>query len=453
MMITYEGFVRIWDLKSGSYKEHALSNVVAGQIPIRIISCEGKLIISYYPNIIKIWDLETGAFEKELHFNSATLFGHTKEGKLLIGSQSSMRDSITVFDLKSGEYHESKIPYYIQKGRKDMPATKDYLKHFFVRNERELIIVCGFYDENGGKILIWDLETNRIQKELQGLSKMRFRDCCLTEDGSQLFTVYKDSNEIRIYNLTTEESTIAFEKSFRDADDSSAITALCLSKEELISGDADGKIKIWDLGTGACKDTFPVDESPISSLTLTEDHKLLAKSKTNLKVLDLYTSKTGLFESLARAFEEVSTDHDHTQTMQRFLKLSQADRNRIYFELYNILKPSSSDKHYGEHAFHDQCGLRSTPQQKAQAIRNHSLRSLAHLFESDTQDCKLVMDRFLKLPQSERNKIYYELYKILKPSSSHKHYGEHAFLDQRGLRSTPQQKAQAIRNYLNGKSS
>jgi len=136
--------------------------------------------------------------------------------------------------------------------------------------------------------------------------------------------------------------------------------------------------------------------------------------------------------------------------MDRFKRMPKRERNEIYGELYEILKPLKND-YFGsaEHAFHNEHGQSSTLQQKAQAIQNHLARKIAKLFEGDEHDHEIAMERFLRLPEAMRGTIYGELYEILKPLKND-YFGcaEHAFHNKHGQSSTSQQKAQAIRNYF-----
>lgn len=136
--------------------------------------------------------------------------------------------------------------------------------------------------------------------------------------------------------------------------------------------------------------------------------------------------------------------------LEHFSRMREKEKNGVYYELYLIHgSPHSDDFEYGRHAFHGTCRLKSTPEQKARAIHNYLARKIAAQFKGDAMDQKIAMEKFNQLPKTIKNQIYYEMYKIHNsPSTNDPNYGERAFHDTDGLSSTPEEKAQAILNYL-----
>ncbi len=225
----------------------------------------------------------------------------------------------------------------------------------------------------------------------------------------------------------------------------SSVTCFAVIDGKIVSGCDDGKIRVWDLEKRKRVHTLTGHTGGVYCLAVI-DGKLVSGSDDNtIRVWDFKAKNDAVFEEIAGLFQS-----NVPTAMDRFSRMPAKEKNKVYGELYEILKPLSND-YFGcaEHAFHDQHGLTSTPQQKALAIRHYLLRKTAQLFEGDEHDRKAAMEGFMWLPIELREKIYGELYGILKPFSND-YYGcaEHAFHDQYGQSSTPVQKAEAIHNYL-----
>ena len=113
----------------------------------------------------------------------------------------------------------------------------------------------------------------------------------------------------------------------------------------------------------------------VKSFIHAEDGRFIfGTSDGMIKILDFHASRKRIFQELADKFAKMD-EYDipeRMMVMARFLKMPKKERAEIYGELYQMLKPFPNDSiECGEFAFHDQRGLRSTDQQKAQAITNY----------------------------------------------------------------------------------
>jgi hypothetical protein len=120
---------------------------------------------------------------------------------------------------------------------------------------------------------------------------------------------------------------------------------------------------------------------------------------------------------------------------KQFAKLSQEDKKRVYQQLYRVIGHFEND-YFGcaKDAFHNRNGQSSTLQQRLLAIR--SLNTFA-------------IDRFLSLPTTIKNQIYGELYEVMKPlKNDYPNCAEDAFRDRNGQGATDAERALAIESYL-----
>jgi WD40 repeat protein len=171
-------------------------------------------------------------------------------------------------------------------------------------------------------------------------------------------------------------------------------------------------IKCWDLKEGRCVETIGCEDGASSLLIV--DEKLFVAKKPEIKVWDLATEKW-----LNSTFSKWTTSTGFC--------LAFADG-----ELFSV-EPDNKIRSFDFKAKDDLI-----------------FKQIADGFRQGTRDLATVsMERFCLMPKWAKDKIYRALYNILTFDNAYWGCAEHAFHDQHGLTSTPEQKAQAIENYLN----
>jgi WD40 repeat protein len=303
-----DGKIKVWDLNSNECIDTLLDHVTAvNSLAIH----DGKLYSCSWDGIIKIWDLNSNQC-------IATLIGHTgafnslaiHDGKLY----SSSSDGIKIWDLNSNQCIDTLIGH--------------------IRAVKSLAIHDGklYSSSRDGTIKIWDLNSNQ----------------CVA-------TLSNERSDWSLSSLLIHEDKLY-----------SACSSTCGSVSV---------IKIWDLNSNQCIAVlFSDHRSPTATVICSSlaIHKGKLYSGSRLKIWDFTASHDAVFAEIAEQF----LDEDpitRLNAAQRFLRMPQTARNKVYGELYLLIKGRLTNDYWGcaEHAFHGKNGQFSTPQEKAQAIRDY----------------------------------------------------------------------------------
>lgn len=334
---SHSNTIKIWDLNTGVC-ENTLQGYV-GKVTSLILTEEGNLIIGSLVGPISIWDLNERVCIHTLRRSrggvATSLCLALTEGGLLISG--CMDGAVRICDLNKGI---RKSTFQISGGWiTALIATENQ-------------IVAGGVD---GVIYVWNLNTGVCEKKFQryrsGISSL-----AMTEQRWIISGFY--DGVIKIWDLNTGDCERTLQGHV------SKITSLIPTKQgQLISASLDCTIRIWDLKTYHCIHILQGSDA-ITSLILTEQGQLISGSaKGKIKIRDFAASSNKVFQELAELFEKGDCK-EQTIAMERFLKMPEKHREKIYEELCKIL----NGRLHGEHAFRNQS---SDPKQKAQAIRNY----------------------------------------------------------------------------------
>ncbi|MGC1878904.1 MAG: hypothetical protein WA347_05650 [Rhabdochlamydiaceae bacterium] len=370
--------IEIWDLKSRTRKKtlidvHGKIASQTGNIVHIVPTNTGKLISgSGSSSEIAVWDLETNACIMTIPGSPYSIF--LNDGKLI---SHSCGGDIKIWNLENGVCEKT-----IERNE---PKTT---LHALLSKDGKKIIYGQPFDR---EIQVWNLESGICETTFQG--NREIISLALTEEGKLISGECRGvdlfaGGEIRIWDLETGKCENTFQGH------QGSVNSLVLTKNgKLISGCMSGEIKIWNLKNGDCEMTFKIDREQTKaftpamfSLALTEESELVARFESiqsgfvKIKVLNFNSSKIAIFRELAEIFDRgqhvpgafARLGSAFNVATERFSRMPAEDRGKIYGELYEILKPFSNDYYgCGEHAFHDEHGQCSTPQQKAQAIKNY----------------------------------------------------------------------------------
>ncbi len=330
--------IKIWDLNTNT----CTATLEGHNRPVFSVALDGeKLFSSSMDQTIKIWDLNTNTCTATLHGHNGSLESLALDGNRLFSS--SMDRTIKIWDLNTNtctatlQGHNESVSSLVLDGQR---------------------LFSGSYDKT---IKIWDLNTNTCTATLQG-DKANVMTLAL--DRQRLFSG-SGKGSIQIWDLNTNACTATLEGH------NGPVKSLAINGQWLFSGSNDCTIKIWDLNTNTCTATLQGHNGSVFSVAF-HGHKLFSASNDlTMKIWDFNAPDDAVFKEIAEALkcEDPSIAKD---AMDRFDRMSPKAKNAIYGELYQIMDPFENNYDgCAEHAFHNQNGQSSTPEQRAEAILNY----------------------------------------------------------------------------------
>ena len=386
------GTIEIWDLKIEEEDKRVkiLRGEHTGAVDSLILSKNKRQFISgSNDRTIKIWDLEEGTCLKTLrgHTGAVVCLVLTEGGQLISGSYDK---TIKIWDLTTGTCLNTRQGHVA--GVTSLILTK----------KGQLISGDSFK-----MIKIWDLTTGTLLSTFQGHA---FGVTCLvlTEGGQLISGSYDDT--IKIWDLEKCQCLNTLEGH------KYAVASLIFIEEEnqliSISYD-DGTIKVWNLKTGTCLKTLQRHSGGGRALLLTKEGQLISGSIEidggAINIFDFNASNKAIFQELAEIFESMDFNM-HSVAMERFLRMPEKERKKIYEELGAFLGFSN-----GEDAFHDR-GLESTPLHKSIAITNY-LKKLPNIPENLNIS---PIEEIVEKPTEELNEVFQYFTDILQITKNQK---------------------------------
>ncbi len=228
--------------------------------------------------------------------------------------------------------------------------------------DKTLFTVPSIDGEPDNTILVWDLQKKECIRTLwDGLGPITHLS---NAEGKLFYACNNDTIIIRDLKTLDCLCTIKLNGIRSLALASGKLFAVSSGKESFSE-----PITMWDPETGHCLHTYK-NRCQIFSLAAAEGKLYLAIPSLDIQILDLKATHREVFEQFADQFDS-GKRRKIARAMDRFSRMPRNERGRVYHAMYELLKPSNDYYGCGEHAFHDQYGLSSTPQQKAQAIRNY----------------------------------------------------------------------------------
>lgn len=143
----------------------------------------------------------------------------------------------------------------------------------------------------GFKLELWDISFKnsplRVFGEKRRFSEPPIKSVCMSLDGNYVLSG-SSSNILRLWNIETGECLQTF------SGHTKAVESVCLSSDNnyAISGSLDGTIKRWDVQTGECLQTLEGHSSGVNSVCLSADG-LYVLSGGEDKTLKLWHLETG----------------------------------------------------------------------------------------------------------------------------------------------------------------
>jgi len=350
---------------------------------------DGHLISGSWDHTIKIWDLNSRKCIR-------TLEGHTDHvtslawvhGNFVSGSDDK---TIKIWDLNSG------------KCLRTLHGHTDAVNSV-ISADGVLI------SSSNSTIKIWDLNSGECIGTLEGTTSTHYALPNLLWANGMLFSGSEDTT-IKIWDLTLRQCTRTLKGH------SGRVTSLLWADGHLISGSWDHTIKIWDLNTDQCIKTLEGHKESVISLLWADGNLFSGSWDCMIKIWDLESGQC------------TRTLEGHRCWVSSLLWVDGNLISGSWDCMIGIWDFNASDEvMFGEIA---SLFRRKYPDNEISRIRARA------------------MERFSRMPKKARDQIYDELNRILSPLAHDLENGKNAFHDLHGQSSTPDQKAQAIENYLN----
>ena len=214
------------------------------------VTLDGKKAISGSTDkTVRVWDLETGKLLKTLlgHNESITSVAVTSDGKKAISG--SHDGNMHIWDLQTGES-------LILEGHTGwvcaVAVSVDGKK-----------VISGISD---GTVRVWDLKSGILLKTLKGHIRESPRVHNAISDAVQKVTETSETNKVNSIAVTSDAKIV-------------------------LSGNEDGTLCLWDIGTGVLLKTFEVKDS-VDVVTVTADGKKAISGEYNtVRVWDMETKE------------------------------------------------------------------------------------------------------------------------------------------------------------------
>lgn len=354
-----------------------------------LLMANGHLISGSYDGTVKIWDIDKGSFIRNLEQNTKWVTSLAIVDKKLISA--CYDGTLKIWDAATYEF--------LATIKQDDPSTA--------------VINAGGKLVSGslsGRIAIWNLNQDP-PVQIAALEGHTEWISSFAAHGNKLISGSWDTT-IKVWDLETYQclATMNEHKNW--------VVSLVIDDGKLISSSLDCEIKTWDLNTFKCVGKIDAGKDwPV--FCLVSDRFLISGTEgARIKIWDMDKSTC------------INTFVEHKEAVS---KIIQTDGKLITGSYDHTIRVWDFT-----------------------ANRNAVFEELAGLFESRDADFNpLINDRFSRMPESEKKCIYDELYKIIKPNLIKDYSGceEDAFYGRNMQVATGHQKAQAIRNYLAGRSS
>ncbi len=293
--------IRVWDLESGEclkvLGEAGLWNGVN-----RVLSVDGRHVVSSTLHTICVWDVESGECLKEFehvwyyghvrraYYYDVTFFLLSTDGRRVISvSKGRMQNvRLCVWDVDSGEC------------LKVLEGNTGAVKSLVLTADGKRVITESFFPAQGewnqeskafqeaerpssSTLHVWDVESGKCLKVLEGHTGV-VKSLVITADGRRVISGSYD-NTIRVWDLEGGACLKVLEGH------TCGVNTIVLRADgrRVISGSDDNTIRVWDLESGECLKVFEGHTGAVESLVLSADGRRVtsASCDNTIRVWDV----------------------------------------------------------------------------------------------------------------------------------------------------------------------
>ena len=209
--------------------------------------------------------------------NNPVKFVITPNGKNLITSD---LNTIKLWDIQTGKYLKTIKDYY------DGYGHVIYMEMSLDGNKLALGTRIGSWNDEYNKIQLWDIQTSKCLKEEEIDFGTLIKSLMINAGGNKI--IYgDDKGTIKLWNILLNEHEY-----FKGHSDSVISLAMTYDEEILASGSY-CEIKIWDMITNQCLNTFKGHDCWIYTLAVTSDGKTLVSGSGDNSI-KIWNIKSGL---------------------------------------------------------------------------------------------------------------------------------------------------------------
>lgn len=318
--------IKIWDLRTGipmgSFEAHCGQYLI-----VLAITPDGKQVVTRAWKTIKIWDLTLIQKKSKIkslikHDGSVQALAITPDGKQAISGDGN--GTIIIWDIDSqkplktlpGGYNGIKAIAVTPDGQKFVSTfvsgegsykgvqiwnfhnTKKLFGNCRAEKEVETVaitpdskyIVSGIYNS----VMIWDLESQTIFRELYDTDLRPITSVVITPDGKYIIagTVgnllfiwdFKSGKKIKVIELLNKWNG-------HDSRESITTIAVTPNSQQLISASTDKSMRLWDIPQGTELKNFSIHSSSANAVVVNPSGELAISAGYDIKVWHLQTGK------------------------------------------------------------------------------------------------------------------------------------------------------------------
>jgi WD40 repeat protein len=342
------GELSLWDIPSSSVKKTLIAHTYNGMgMPVSCFAVDGdNLFSASLDGTIKAWNLE-GNFKYELGGHQNAVFSIAIHGNFLYSASADC--TLKIWDIKKRECFDAithPIPVRAVTigegilcsaacGRGDLPPRQDVMY---------------------SKLQAWNPTTGAHLHDFVG-----HRDAVssLQIVGGRLYSASHDGTA-RIWNLHTGAC-------LRILPHAGPVLFLGIAGEFLCTA-CDRSILIWDRETGQGLHVHTVVNADLTSLLVKDGIITYGCANGTIHTLNFTMTQEAVFAKIAALFRTPTRDNV-VIAMERFKRMPKEARMGVYSALFNIMSERKSTFIGSRRdAFHDENGLYTAPDLKAQAI-------------------------------------------------------------------------------------
>jgi WD40 repeat protein len=235
---------------------------------------------------------------------------------------------------------------------------------------REISTSNGTRRDRDTAIDIWNLKTGKCQKTF--IKKHFYPTCAPVIAGDKLI-LGVDMKDMRplVFDLENGQDLTPLNEEL----DQMKVDSLAIVGDKLICA-ARSQLSIWDLESGKYLATFQerFERFDSNSLIAKGSQLIFSDTTNSINILNFDVSDEKLLQEITDAFrEDFKYNMKKRIATDRFSRMPQETKNKIYGKLYEIIKHRLINDYWGcaEHAFHDQYGQSASNSEKAKAIENY----------------------------------------------------------------------------------